>query len=219
MIGPRPIDTVGYSQKSGISRGCGYDDRPTASDLAPEVIEIVLGEPAFEERTGVDAGCGVALDVDRVAGLAVVLAAEEVVEADLVEAGARRERRQVTADAVGVLVRLDDHGRGVPPDERADAALDQLVTGEPRLALGRDRVDVRRAHGGGEADLQLARPLEKLADQEPGPGLAVHLDDAVEAVEPLLRLLGVDVGQLVHEPVEDHAPILHPRLTVRVRHV
>ena len=26
--GPRPIDTVGNSQNSGMSRGCGYDDRP-----------------------------------------------------------------------------------------------------------------------------------------------------------------------------------------------
>jgi hypothetical protein len=152
----------------------------------------------------------VALDVDRVTGLTVVLAAEEVVEADFVEAGARRERREVSADAVGVLVRLDHHDGCVPPDERADAALDELVAGEPRLALGRDRVDVRGADRRGEADLQLARSLEELADQEPRPCLAVHIDDAVEAVEPLLRLLGIDVGQLVHEPVEDHGPILHP---------
>ncbi len=204
LIGPRPIDTVGYSQKSGISRGWGYDDRPAPADLATEVVEVVLGEPAFEVRAGVDAGRGVALDVDRVAGLAVVLAAEEVVEADLVEAGARREGRQVAADAVGVLVRLDDHDGGVPTDERADAALDQLVAGEPGLALGRDRVHVGRAHRRGEADLKLAGPLEELADEEPRPGLAVDVDDAVEAVEPLLGLFRVDVGKLVHEPVEDH---------------
>ena len=28
MIGPSPIDTVGNSQKFGISQGCGYDDSP-----------------------------------------------------------------------------------------------------------------------------------------------------------------------------------------------
>jgi len=26
--GPRPMDTVGYCQKPGISQGCGYDERP-----------------------------------------------------------------------------------------------------------------------------------------------------------------------------------------------
>src|SRR5471030_653262 len=28
MIGPRPMDTVGNCQKSGISHGCGYDEMP-----------------------------------------------------------------------------------------------------------------------------------------------------------------------------------------------
>ncbi|MNN19558.1 hypothetical protein D3C81_1328030 [compost metagenome] len=31
MIGPRPIDTVGNCQKSGISHGCGYDEMPWPS--------------------------------------------------------------------------------------------------------------------------------------------------------------------------------------------
>ena len=58
---------------------------------------------------------------------------------------------------------------------------------------------------GRQPDLQLAGPLEQLGDEEPGPGLAVGVDDGVEAVEPLLRLVGIDVGELVDEPVEDHA--------------
>ena len=45
-----------------------------------------------------------------------------------------------------------------------------------------------------------------LRQQEPGAGLAVDVDDGVEAVEPLLRLAGIDVGQLVDEAVEDHGP-------------
>ena len=28
MIGPRPIETVGNCQKSGISHGCGYEESP-----------------------------------------------------------------------------------------------------------------------------------------------------------------------------------------------
>ena len=109
---------------------------------------------------------------------------------------------------VGVLVGPDHHHRRVPADEGADAPLDVLVAREPRLLLGRDGVDVRRADRGREADLRLAGPLEQLGEQEAGAGLAVRVDDGVEAVEPLLRLDRVDVGQLVDEAVEDHGPIL-----------
>ena len=99
-------------------------------------------EPALEEGAGVDARGAVALDVDLVAAAGVVLAAEEVVEADLVEAGRRLVGRDVAADLEALAVGVGDHDRGVPADERADPALDLLVAGEPRLALGRDRVDV-----------------------------------------------------------------------------
>src|SRR5690348_5323918 len=63
-----------------------------AHDLAAEVIELRLAEPALEERARVHAGRGVALIEDLVARLAVVLAAEEVVEPDLVEARRGRVR-------------------------------------------------------------------------------------------------------------------------------
>ena len=107
------------------------------------MVEVVLGQAALEERAGVDAGRGVALEVDVVAGVAVVLAAEEVVEADLVQAGRAGERGEVAADAVGVLVGSHHHHRRVPADEGADAPLDVLVAGEPRLGLAGDGVDVR----------------------------------------------------------------------------
>ena len=55
--------------------------------LLAEPVQLVLGEPAFEERAGVDARRRVPLEEHLVAGFAVVLAVEEVVEADLVQAG------------------------------------------------------------------------------------------------------------------------------------
>src|SRR4029078_2773177 len=61
----------------------------TRDGLAAEVVELVLGQTALEERPRVDAGRRVALVEDLVSGVAVVLAPEEVVEAELVE-GRRR---------------------------------------------------------------------------------------------------------------------------------
>ena len=194
----------------GHQPGVGVGRQPAAADLPPEVVELVLGEPALEERPRVDARRGVALEVDVVAGEPVVLAAEEVVEADLVEGGGAGEGGEVAADAVGVLVGLDDHDGGVPADERADPPLDVLVAREERLLLGGDRVDVRRGHRRGGADLQLACALEQLGHEEPGARLAVRAHHRIERVEPLLRLPGIRVGELVDESVDDHVPIISP---------
>jgi hypothetical protein len=71
--------------------------------LAAEVIELILAQAALEEGARVDARRRVALVEDLVAapaGLAeAILAAEEVVEADLVEARRAGVRREVAADA------------------------------------------------------------------------------------------------------------------------
>ena len=67
--------------------------------LAPEVVELVLGQAALEEGAGVDPGRRVALVEDLVADPLAVLAPEEVVEADLVQARRAGVRREVAADA------------------------------------------------------------------------------------------------------------------------
>ena len=204
----------------GVLPELGHEPRvrvagQAAPHLLPELVEVRFGETALEERAGVDAGGGVALEVDGVARQPVVLAAEEVVEPDVVERGGRRERRQVAADAVGVLVGLDDHHRRVPADVGPDAPLERLVAREPRFLLGRDGVDVRRGHRGGMADLQLAGAFEQLGHEVAGAGLAVGVDDGVERLQPLLGLGRVGVGKLVHEPVDDHAPTLAPNVVDR----
>ena len=132
----------------------------TLTDLAAEVIEVVFGESSLQKRAGVHARGGVALEVDVVARRTVVLAAEEVVEANLVERRGTSERRQVTTDALGVLVGAHHHGRGVPADVGANASLDVLVAGEPRLVFARNAVHVRSRHRGGKAHLGLAGSLE-----------------------------------------------------------
>ena len=188
-----------------------------AADLAAEVVEVVGLEATLEEGAGVDARGGVTLEVDVVAGRAVVLAAEEVVEADLVQRRRAGVRGEVAADAVGGLVRLDDHHRRVPADVGADAPLDELVAGEPRLGLAGDRVDVRGRYGRREAHLRFAGAVEQRREQVAGAGLAVGVDDGVERVEPFLRLDRIGVGQLMDVAVEDHASSLAPPTAVARR--
>ncbi len=80
-----------------------------AAQFVAEVLEAGVVEAAFEEGAGVDAGRGVALEVDEVAGLvalgAGILGVEEVVEADFEQRGERGVGGDVAADA-GVLLVL-----------------------------------------------------------------------------------------------------------------
>ena len=202
----RELPELGHEPRMGIRR----EALAFALYLHAEVVEVLFVEPPLEEGACVDAGRTVALEVDLVAGLAVVLAAEEVVEADLVQGGRRGVRGQVSADARRPRVGPRHHHGGVPPDVGADAALDVLVAREPRLLLGRDGVDVRRADRRRERHLQLVGPLHQLEHQELTPRLAARVDHGVEGVEPLGRLLRVDIRELSGEAVEDHGSMLAP---------
>jgi hypothetical protein len=118
-----------------------------------------------------------------------------VVEADLVEAGRRRVRRDVPADSEVLVGPRHGDGR-VPPDVGADPALDELIAREPRLALGRDRVDVVGAAQRRHADLAFAGPLQQLQHQVARAAPAGDVDRRVERREPLLGLFGVNVREL-----------------------
>ena len=192
--------------------------------LLAEAVEPVLADPALEEGAGVHAGGGVPLEEDLVTAAGVVLAAEEVVEADLVEGRRRGVGGDVATDAdAGALRAVHDH-RGVPAQVGAEAALDLLVAGEPGLLLGADRVDVVGGRQRRDAHLLGPRPLEHAQHEVAGTHPAGAVDDGVEAVEPLLRLGGVDVRQVRRDAVEDgsdvfaggHALVLSP-ITGRAR--
>ena len=127
----RELPEVGHQSRVRIRR----QPASVAPDLATEVVEVVLGQATFEEGAGVDARSSVALVVDVVAGAAVVLAAEEVVEADLVQRRRAGEGGEVATDAVGGLVGAHHHHRGVPTDERSDPTFDVFVAREPWLLL------------------------------------------------------------------------------------
>ena len=196
----RELPEVGHEPRVRVGR------QPAAAVrlLLAEPVELRLGQPPLKEGARVDARRRVALEEDLVAGLPVVLAAEEVVEPHLVQGGRRRVSRDVPADARAArAVRPRHHDRGVPPDIGANTPLDVLVAGEPRLALRRDRVDVVRGPQAGNPDLLLARPLEQAQHEVAGPPAAAGARDGVERVDPLPRLIRVDVRQLRGQPVAD----------------
>ncbi len=156
--------------------------------LLAEMLQLFGAEPAFEEGAGVDAGRGVALEVDLVGAVGVVRTAEEVVEADFVEVGRRGEGGDVAADGAVFLVSLDDHGHGVPADEALEAAFHLAVAGEERLLGGGDGVDIRRVGGKGDVDAADIGLVFELRHEEPRPVLAATLNNAFKSIEPFARL-------------------------------
>src|SRR5450756_990613 len=175
--------------------------------LATEVVELILRQATLEEGTGVDARRGVPLVEDLVPAPLPVLAAEEVVEPDLVQARGRGIGRQVATQTGEAGVRPEDHRDRVPADDPADPELDRLVAREVRLLLRADRVDVAGLGQRRQPDVELSGALEELVDEEAGPALAFLLDELIERGEPLGRLVGIDVGELMLELVEVHGAL------------
>ncbi len=209
----RVLPEVGHQARMRVGAQAGL-----ARDRLPaEVVELVLAQAAFEERPRVDARSRMALVEDLVAGRVTILAPEEVVEPDLVQAGRARVRRQVAADARELRVGPEDHRHRIPADDPPDAQLHRLVTREVGLLLGADRVDVAGLGQRRQPDLELSGSLEELVDEEPGASLALLLHDLVEGLHPFVRLGRIDVGQLVLELVEIHAGTLRDRAVGRMR--
>ena len=150
-------------------------------------------QASLEEGAGVGAGGGVPLDEDLVAAGGVVGAAEEVVEADLVERRRRGVGGDVAADADAGALRAVHRDGGVPADPGAVAALDLLVAGEVGLVLGRDRVDVvgRRNHR--HAQVQILRALQQAEHDLAAAAVALRRDQLLERLLPLGGLVGIAV--------------------------
>ena len=95
-----------------------------------------------------------------------------------------------------------------------DAALDVLVAGEPRLALGRDRVDVGVLRSAGTPTCRSRARSSSLSRRYRARVLPCAVDDGVEGVEPLLVSSGSMSGNWVGWPsliTEGRSPVLSRR--------
>ncbi|MCO4700637.1 hypothetical protein LRR80_06752 [Streptomyces sp. RO-S4] len=169
--------------------------QPVAVGLTPEARQVPFVEAPFEEDAGVDTGRRVSLQEQLVAGAVAVLAAEEVVEPDLVQPRRGGVRGDVAAEAqCGAAAH---HRRRVPPVPRGDPGLQGEVAGEVRLRPRGDGVDVVRGQQAGHGQPRPGGVFVHAAQQVHGPvGTRVPYD-RVEGRPPLGGLLGVTVGQLV----------------------
>ena len=179
-------------------------------------IKLRCADAPLEVGAGVNARGGMTLIEDLVA-CATLLAVEEVVEADLVEACRTGVGGEVSADAGVGLVRAQHHGGGVPANDVADARLHRLVAGEGGLVTRLDGVDIWRGGQGWQIDAEVARSREEAHQQELGTLGAVGGDRALDLANQACRLRWVGIGDLLKEVEGLHdSPRVAPRARMRV---
>ncbi len=163
------------------------------AQFVPEVLQMLLVQTAFQKRAGVYTGRGVALEVDKIAGLIAVTSVEEMVVADFGQRGERRVGGDMAADAAVVLIGAHHHGHGVPADQALDPPLDGPVARVGNFFVHRNGVDIR-----GLQDVRRLNPVESgaLGKAVKQVGDAVRpslLHDAVQSFQPFAGLLCVGI--------------------------
>ena len=124
----------------------------------------------------------------------VLLALEEVIEADFVERGRRGVGRDVAADPVRVAIAAHDHRHRIPADEALDAALDLLAAGKRRFFFGADAVDVGGDGGKRQRNTGHAGVVTKGGEQALNAAAVPLLDDVIERLAPLALFDGFQLG-------------------------
>jgi len=168
-----------------------------------EPVQILFREAAFHERPGVHARGRVALEEHLVPARGVVLAAEEVIKAHLIQRRGTGIGGNVPADTDIGTLRTVDHHRGVPPHVRPVPALELLVARELSFLVHRDRVHIisgrhhRHTHRPGTGTLQ-QRTHNVL-----GTLGTLLRDQRIKGLNPLRGLFRITIRQLGSQPAED----------------
>src|SRR5208282_4269144 len=125
-----------------------------------------------------------ALDINYVATVVFSRRPPEVIEADVVEGRGRLEGRDMPAQLRGFFIGAHHHRDRVPSNDGADTPLDLTIARIARLAVGRDRVDVRRMGIVRQVAALLARFVDEILQQEMSAIDAFRVDYSFQRVEP-----------------------------------
>src|SRR6185437_10689194 len=106
------------------------------------IFYLLLADAAFQIAARINTGRGVALEINKIAGLVAVCGMEEMVIANLQHRSQRRVGGNVSANAGIFFVLPMDHGHGVPTDQALDAAFHGAITGIRHLFSHRNRIHV-----------------------------------------------------------------------------
>ena len=120
-------------------------------------------------------------------------------EADIVQGRGGLKARDMAAELGGVLVGAHHHRERVPADNRADAPFDLAIAGVVRLAIGGNRVEVRRIGVVGQIGAAQARRGDELFEQKMSAVDAFGINHRLQRIEPFAGFLRVYVLNRFHQ--------------------
>ncbi len=154
-------------------------------EFTAEIFQFLTGNAAFEIGASVHAGCGVALEIDKVAVAGFGLGAEEMVEGYFVQCCRGGESRNVSANAFLQFVGAHYHGQCVPTHQALDAALHFLAAGEGWLLHRRNGVLVRGGCREGQVHSRGTLGVQgQLLQQASGAFRAALGQNVIEGIKP-----------------------------------
>jgi hypothetical protein len=180
--------------------GVGIGGEAVAVHLLAEVVELLLGDPAFQIGAGIDARRRMALKEHQIAAMILGPGLEKVVVAHVHQGRRGGKGGDVPAQLGGEPVGLHHHGHGVPAHEGANAPLHGPVAGKLFLLGDRDGIEIGRVGAEGQIGPRAARLVDQAFEQEMRPLHALVLQHRLQGIQPLLGLLRIDVGFVAHGP-------------------
>ena len=122
---------------------------------------------------------------------------KEVIEANLKNLGGGGVARDMAAEIAIGLVRANDHGERVPPDDGRDPFLHRDIAWKRRLPFERDRIAVRQVGSEIRSDAELLGLAVEGRQKELGPVLSRSTDNRLKRSQPFGGLLRIGVSRAV----------------------
>ncbi len=184
LNGAQPHGHRGELPIIGHQPGVGVGGQAVAIDLATEVIQLLLCQPAFQIGAGVHAGGTVSLVEHKITGMPALVAAEEVVETHIVQGSAGGKRGNVTTQPLVVVICAHHHGQCIPAHQGPDTTLHEQIARHQLLVARCDGVAEGRGNCSRQAHAGLGGVLGKLDKQLSGALRPAVLADRVQRVHP-----------------------------------
>ena len=170
----RQLPKIGHQPRMRVARNT------LAIDFLTEVIHLLLTQTIEHEGAGVHTRRAVSLDVHQVAAMIGAGCMPEVIEADVIQCGGRRERRNMTAEFEVFFAAAQHHHRRVPAHIAAQLVLHLMIAGALGLKVRGDGVEVRRVRRERRMAAGAACFVEQRLQQEMRPLITFVGDHAVK---------------------------------------
>ena len=137
------------------------------------------------------------LEENKVAVVSACVGVKKVIEAGFKNLGGGGVARDVAAEVAISLVRANNHGERVPPDDGRDPLLHGDVAWKWRLPFERDGIAVREIGSEIRSDPELLGLAVEGRQKELGPVLPGGSDNQLKRSQPFGRLLRIGVSRAV----------------------